>query len=365
MKNKEPNPPGLRERNGKWYYRINSGCHETSRSTGLKANRGNIAEALRLRQEAMGNLETGRPAKLTEILFSEAAVLFLKWHKGEAKRLSTHKRTRGSLGSASEFFKDKMAGRITPGDIEDYKEWRRLPAENGGCGVQEITILHDLLNLSLFFKYGLKKNWCRSNPIKEVEKPSGDVRREHVFSEDEEKAYFAAALKRSQDLYDVCRIMLRQGCRPEEVRGLPTAKVNFGAGTFYVEYGKSKAAKRHLLMHAETREILKNRRKGMWCFPSEDSASGHIENIAKAHDFVADEIKCDCVIYDWRHTFATRAAAGGMPIQLLSKIMGHSNIMQTMRYVHLDQEAADKAMRQMWEQKQPAKAAKEGKRAVQ
>jgi hypothetical protein len=103
--------------------------------------------------------------------------------------------------------------------------------------------------------------------------------------------------------------MVRQGCRPEEVFGLKPSSLSFVDGTFKIEQGKSKAAKRTLLMHEETREILRRCRKGAWCFPSTDSASGHIESIHKAHKFVAEQIGCECVIYDWRHTFATRAAA--------------------------------------------------------
>lgn len=50
------------------------------------------------------------------------------------------------------------------------------------------------------------------------------------------------------------------------------------------------------------------------------------------------------VIYDLRHTFATRAAQSGMPLATLAAILGHAGIRSVMKYVHVQQEAQDRAM---------------------
>jgi len=41
-----------------------------------------------------------------------------------------------------------------------------------------------------------------------------------------------------------------------------------------------------------------------------------------------------CVIYDWRHTFATRAANGGMSLGTLARILGHNSLRSVTKYVH-------------------------------
>jgi hypothetical protein len=50
------------------------------------------------------------------------------------------------------------------------------------------------------------------------------------------------------------------------------------------------------------------------------------------------------VIYDFRHTFATRAAESGMPVATLAKILGHSDLRSVMKYIHIRQDAQDRAM---------------------
>jgi hypothetical protein len=50
------------------------------------------------------------------------------------------------------------------------------------------------------------------------------------------------------------------------------------------------------------------------------------------------------VLYDFRHTFATRAAEAGMPVATLARILGHGDLRSISKYVHVRQEAQDRAM---------------------
>ena len=40
-------------------------------------------------------------------------------------------------------------------------------------------------------------------------------------------------------------------------------------------------------------------------------------------------------IHDLRHTYASMAVSGGMPIQMVGRLLGHSQLQTTMRYAHL------------------------------
>jgi integrase len=50
------------------------------------------------------------------------------------------------------------------------------------------------------------------------------------------------------------------------------------------------------------------------------------------------------VMYDLRHTFATRAANAGMPLATLARILGHANLRSVQRYLHPSQQDMDRAM---------------------
>ena len=43
----------------------------------------------------------------------------------------------------------------------------------------------------------------------------------------------------------------------------------------------------------------------------------------------------DVRIHDLRHTYASIAVSGGMAIQMVGRILGHSQLQTTMRYAHL------------------------------
>ena len=92
-------------------------------------------------------------------------------------------------------------------------------------------------------------------------------------------------------------------------------------------------------MTADVHAILKDRAKtskGPFVFPSKSSTEKPIGSVRKAHDKAVENagISDHFRLYDLRHTFATRAVAGGVDLPTLSAMLGHTSIQMTMRYVH-------------------------------
>jgi len=54
----------------------------------------------------------------------------------------------------------------------------------------------------------------------------------------------------------------------------------------------------------------------------------------------------DVRIHDLRHTYASNAVANGMPIQMVGKLLGHTQLQTTMRYAHLADEPVLRAAEQ-------------------
>ena len=202
--------------------------------------------------------------KLSVQLFNEAASMFLRWAEGEHRHYpETARRLTVSFASLQPFFGKRPVHSITAGHLEDYKSWRRTEHQ-----VRDVTLRHDLHALSKFFRYAMKHNWRRDNPVQEVEIP-GDAEavRIYVLTEAEETVYFEAA-KRYPNLHDLGRVMIRQGCRPQEVMSLAQDAIDVANRKLAIRKGKTRAARRTLEMVPEVTEILGKRLDGgQWAFP--------------------------------------------------------------------------------------------------
>jgi Site-specific recombinase XerD len=363
---------GLRKRYGKWEYRlwVNGRCY--SDVTGLGATERNKNAAIREMEEHRTAILEGRSLqrRIQIVPFTEAAEMFLQWANGEYREHpATARRLACSFTSLKEFFDNTPASSLSEGQIDDYKSWRRTKHE-----IREITLRHDLHALSGFFKYAIKHNWARANPVRNVEIPSdADAVRMHIVTPGEEMLYFADCLQGQKivhikshqrksgvvigahdrtvdtdlrNLHDLGRLMLNQGCRPEELVSLRKESIDLEHGTLRIPQGKSTAARRSLKLLPESRSILARRMEGEspWIFPSEVKLGQHITKLNNAHQRVLEDTGLRFVLYDFRHTAATRWAERGMPLATLAKILGHSNLRSVMKYVHPSQEHMDEAM---------------------
>jgi integrase len=104
-----------------------------------------------------------------------------------------------------------------------------------------------------------------------------------------------------------------------------------------------------------------------WIFPAPRQPGGHLMRLNSAHDRLCrkvkddDGISLDFVLYDFRHTFATRMAEAGIDLASLAAILGHNSIRIVQRYVHVTAEHKKAAMiRYEADQSARAKAEQEG-----
>jgi integrase len=132
--------------------------------------------------------------------------------------------------------------------------------------------------------------------------------------------------------------------------------------------GKTAAARRTLKLTIESKSVLGRRMDGgMWIFKGK-RAGEHLTKLNSSHEKVLDRInpcaKCgrmldehqekacayerahilEFVLYDLRHTFATRMVEAGCSLPALAAILGHAGLRMVMRYVHPQQEHKDAAM---------------------
>lgn len=80
-----------------------------------------------------------------------------------------------------------------------------------------------------------------------------------------------------------------------------------------------------------------------WIFEGKKQGE-HLTKLNNAHDAVIKKIGAEFVLYEFRHTFATRfGEAVGDPIALAT-ILGHANLKTVMKYCHPRESHTAKAM---------------------
>jgi integrase len=148
------------------------------------------------------------------------------------------------------------------------------------------------------------------------------------------------------NLADLARLMLEQGARPEELLAARKEAFDSPAGTLLIAGGKTRASRRTLNLTEASRAILERRLQmpGPWLFPSDRNPGCHLTKLACTHDRVCLEAGVSFVLYDFRHTFATRQIDAGTPVPVVAAIMGHNGLRTIWRYVHPTSAAQKQAM---------------------
>jgi site-specific recombinase XerD len=341
----------LRRRSGHWHYRFMVLGKTWTDDTGLVDTERNRKAAEAVESEAWRNVKLGKTAnvRVTAKKFDEAAELFLAdCRVKHAGKKNTYNRVSGSFASIATYFGTRLVASIDSLSVVAYATWR-LKGEPGIKGVVPITVRHDLHSLSKFFKFAIKQGWCHDNPVLAEDIPSDkDAERINVQSPEQEQAFFDAIKLKWPKLRDLCRLILLQGCRPEELLAMQVSHVDLLRMTIRIVEGKSAAAKRTLKLRRESVEILTRltqAAKGEYIFCSERSKTKKMSLSTIEGQMARVNVPgVNCVIYDWRHTFGTRAANSGTSLASLKNILGHSSLRSVMKYVHPSQDDLDSAM---------------------
>jgi integrase len=325
-------------RRGKiWWYNFEFQGRHIQESSGFTTKTRAIQAEAKRRSELLDRRAGFTQTKLAG-KFDEHVTEFLEWSTRQ-HRPKTRELHGTNCDTLLRFFSGKFLDEITTGMVEDFKLARsneeRKNAKDGSI-VSPATVNRALTTLKKLFNHADKSGYGIANPTRNIEFLNEGLGRMRVISFEEEILYLAKA---SQPLKAIAQIILDTGLRPEEVFRIRFEHLDFAARTIFNPFGKTKAARRKVTMTAEVEAILKGRvktAKGPYIFPSKAGNDRPIGSVRKAHDKAVEDagIGEHFRLYDLRHTFATRAVAGGVDLPTLSAMLGHTSIQMTMRYVH-------------------------------
>ena len=133
---------------------------------------------------------------------------------------------------------------------------------------------------------------------------------------------------------DIIRLLLLTGCRKGEILWLRWSEV--GNDTLMLK--DSKTGPRTVPLNSQARRVLDEqpRTASPFVFPSPRDPSrprGH--DIALWYRVRRETGIKDVRLHDLRHTHASHAVMNGVPMPVVSRLLGHADVGMTMRYAHL------------------------------
>jgi len=213
---------------------------------------------------------------------------------------------------------------------------------------RELATLRRLLRMA--------HEWKVINRVPRIRLLRGERSREFVMSHAQEHNYLEFA---PQPLKDAALLMLDTGLRVGELGSLewpdihlqPVGDAKFGF--IHVRKGKSKNAKRNVSLSPRVRVMLDSRKASShsaYVFTDETGSKPlSIWTLEDQHKDMRQALKlpADAVIHSFRHTFGTRLGETGADAFTIMKVMGHSTVVVSQKYVHPTPEAMERAFERL------------------
>ncbi|MDG1118406.1 MAG: tyrosine-type recombinase/integrase [Flavimaricola sp.] len=191
------------------------------------------------------------------------------------------------------------------------------------------------------FAYAVKWGWREDNPAMGFRRRM-EIPRERYLSP-EELSRLAAALDAADDDRGagIIRLCMLTGARVGEVRQARFEDFNLEHLSWTKPASTTKQRRVHRVpISDEAAAIVRQRRvavaKGSpWLFPGEVPGEP-VQEIRRLWARIQKDIGIEDVrIHDLRHTFASLLVSGGASLEMIGKLLGHSQMQTTQRYAHL------------------------------
>ena len=133
---------------------------------------------------------------------------------------------------------------------------------------------------------------------------------------------------------DIIRLLLLTGCRKSEIVTLRWQDVDGDA----LNLADAKSGPRRVFLNAPARAILERqpRTGNAYVFPSPSKPGRPLSGDLKLWRSVRRDAGIEDVrLHDLRHTFASHAVLRGIPLPIVSRLLGHRRPSMTMRYAHV------------------------------
>ncbi len=219
--------------------------------------------------------------------------------------------------------------RIAPSRVRRWFDaFSRTAPVNANRG---LDVLRQIMN------FAIDRGHAGANPAAGIE-PNRRPKLTRFLSREEiarlHRALDGQAGRGNRQQADLIRLLLLTGCRRGEIVRLRWSEVQ---GDMLM-LADSKTGPRKVPLNSQARRILERQPRGEspFVFPSARDPSRPRHQDFKLWYRVRKEAGIEDVrLHDLRHTVASHAVMNGVPVPVVSRLLGHSNVRMTLRYAHL------------------------------
>lgn len=283
-------------------------------------------------------------------------------HGKKIAGMRSWKTERGLVDAAEAFFGYRMLKSITFADLRAYKLHRAkspvvrkvwaMDAKGEKTKIdrkrerslsrvkRELSCLRRMLNVAQ------QEGWIRRNPFNAGESlisNAHDQERQRILTRDEEKALLAACdTPKRKHIIAIVIAALDTGGRRGELLRLRWRDLDFASGRITLNGTKTEQVRVVGMTPRLQRELIRLREERK---PAAADRVFGVGDIKRAFTAARVAAKISGLrFHDLRHTFATRLIEGDVPIATVARLLGHSDVKMSYRYVNLTEDSVERAV---------------------
>ena len=196
--------------------------------------------------------------------------------------------------------------------------------------------------LRKMFTLAMEWEWRSDNPAQGFFRRIETARER--FLSPEELTRLAAALDAAEDqrAAGIIRMCMLTGARVGEVRTARFEQFNLDYAIWSKPAATTKQRKIHRVPISQDVVTIVRQRAlvvpsgNPWLFPSDTAIGKPVHDVRRFWAMIQRDAELpDVRIHDLRHTFASLLVSGGASLEIIGRLLGHSQMQTTQRYAHL------------------------------
>jgi integrase len=306
------------------------------------------AMAAHLRAERIRSLRHGEELpqkKKIEVTFGEVWKKYEQWMETNKRSQTDRYLYQKHLGPR---FAEKVLSQISPFELEQMKMELQKKGLSPASVKHNLVLVRQIINKAI--TWGM---WVGENPVKKVNIPRLNNRRERFLSVEESRTILDELHWTSKQLHNMALLSLHTGMRAGEIFALKFGHLDLENCIISIANPKGGEAQ-EAYMTPSVREMFQKLGTGEpegLVFRSRKD--GRIREVSDTFSRVIDRLGLNQGITDarqkvtfhtLRHTFASWLALDGTPILTIKELMRHQTLAMTERYSHLIPETKRQAV---------------------